>query len=220
MKAEYQKHKSRNKGSLIYLAAFIVIALIGSVYKLVLKGSSEGIGIIRKEEEETASVSDTVRGSEESTAGNGITLISVYVCGSVRSPGVYELPSGSIINDAVKLAGGMCEDAASDHVDLVRIMESNMTIYIPSKEEVEGVPNPFLDESVKERDGDDGNGALIDINTADKETLMTLPGIGGSTADAIIEYRKDNRFEKKEDITKVSGIGEGKYNKIKDLICV
>ena len=139
---------------------------------------------------------------------------------------------GSILNDAVILAGGLTEDAPSERINLVYELNENISVYIPTREELESgsYDDPLIirtsdsdyiwgDEGPAQEDQQEQPG-LININTASKEQLMTLPGIGESTADAIIAYREETPFTSTEDIMNVSGIGESKYNRIKDLICV
>ena len=93
-------------------------------------------------------------------------------------------------------------------------MLANISVKIPSYD--------YIDTSVITigNDPDEDKSGLININTADRQTLMTLPGIGESTADAIIDYRSSHVFEKEEDLMNVQGIGESKFNKVRSMICV
>lgn len=155
---------------------------------------------------------------QETEAGT----IFVYICGAVENPGVYELAEGSRIFEAVSLAGGFRGDACEEYVNQAQEVTDAMKIYIPTKKEIES----------GDYHGAEGNGgievqsqkeesSLININTADKERLLTLPGIGESRAEAIIDHRESNgKFTKIEDIMNVSGIKEGAFQKIKDKICV
>jgi len=146
----------------------------------------------------------------------------VYICGAVQNPGVYELTEGSRIFEAVSLAGGFREDACEEYVNQAREVTDAMKIYIPTMSEIEN--GVFHEEEGKtdiEVQAEKEESSLININTADKERLLTLPGIGESRAEAIIEHRESNgRFTKIEDIMQVSGIKEGAFAKIKDKICV
>lgn len=183
-------------------------------------------------------------------AGNGSTgddrngveaaTLFVHICGEVMNPGVYELPEGSRVYEAVEEAGGFTQDAAADYVNLAYILEDGWKIEIPSRENWE---NPEIDGEGKAAgissgilpgDGQrgignktadsGGNGAgdgLVDINTATKQELITLPGVGESRAESIISYREKNGgFSRIEDIMKVEGIKEGMFAKMKDKICV
>ena len=223
--------KSKFDRKLIYIAAFILITAVSLVYKLFLNGSFDGF-LLRREKtgdivvetaENTAASSSAVFVTEE--AETQVNSISVYICGSVRNPGVYELDRGSIINDAVLMAGGFTADAQADRVNLVYIMNSNISIYIPGDGDEYESNEILRDENQtlwgESGIGDAGNtGGTININTASRETLMELPGIGEATADAIISYREETSFASIEDIMNVSGIGEAKFNRIRDLICV
>lgn len=147
-------------------------------------------------------------GVKESTESPETTeSIFVYVCGAVNIEGVYELPSGSRVYKAIEVAGGFREDADTKAVNQAQIMEDEERIYIP-----------VIGEKVQSES--EGNGK-IDINRASKEELMSLPGVGESRADSIIKYREDvGAFQSIEDIMQVSGIKEGLFEKIKNLITV
>lgn len=155
----------------------------------------------------------------------------VHICGAVEQPGVYGLAEGSRVFEAVELAGGLAEDACGEYLNQAQKITDGMKIYIPTKEQVQ---NDETDGSMAAAFGiSEGKSAeggafsasenigLVNINTADKAGLMTLPGIGESRADSIIAYRQENGgFAEIEDIMQVSGIKEGAYQKLKDKICV
>ncbi len=198
----------------VLIIAFILITAAGMVYNLFFRGhfsNGSGLTILRNEESEPSDSEPSVNAAPEK--------ISVYICGEVNEPGVYELDKGSILNDAIILAGGLTDDAASEHIDLVYILNKNISIRIPSADEIGDESGFVISSSDAAKPGEKDSG-LININRADREELMTLPGIGSSTADKIIEYRNKQQFSSIEDIMNVSGIGEGKFNKLKDLICV
>lgn len=145
--------------------------------------------------------------------------VVVYVCGEVNDSGVYHLPNKSRVCDAIDSAGGMTDDAGRDFWNLASEVYDGQMIYVPTKEEVESgnVPKPDTENT----DVSSGDSSKININTASKEELMTLTGIGESKADNIIKYRQENgSFSAVEDLTNVSGIGESIFNKIKDSITV
>lgn len=138
-------------------------------------------------------------------------LIYVYVCGHVNNPGVYALESTARICDALKQAGGVTEDANPIALKQAEHMTDGMTIYVPGMDEE-------LEMTQSEYTAEDG---LVNINCADRDTLMTVPGIGESKADAIISYREQNgNFAAIEDLMKIPGIKEGVFNKMKDYIKV
>lgn len=143
----------------------------------------------------------------------------VYVCGAVQNPGVYELAEGSRIFEAIELAGGFREDACKDYINQAQAVSDAMKIYIPTVEEIKN--GEFHGEAGENGPDSAPEVSLVNINTADIDKLLTLPGIGESRAEAIITYREDHgKFEKIEDIMQVSGIKEGAFKKIKDKICV
>ena len=156
----------------------------------------------------------------------------VYVSGYVNNPGVYELSAGSRVIDAIDAAGGYSKEAYDNYLNLESLIADGQMIYVPSEEEVEsgsierGVASGADGSGVGGVTGGNGggnssgSGALVNINQASKEELMTLPGIGESKADKIIAYREENgRFSTPEGIMEISGIKDGLYNKIKDKIC-
>ena len=131
----------------------------------------------------------------------------VYVCGEVVTPGVYELPTGSRIKDAIESAGGLTDAADDTAVNLAAILKDQEKIVIPLK----GAAG----------DAKATGSGLLNINTATKDQLMKLPGIGEAKADSIISYRESKGgFKNIDELQKVEGIKSGVYNRIKDSISV
>ena len=170
------------------------------------------------------------------------SLIRVYVCGAVRSPDVYELEKDERVIDAVEAAGGFTADAGYEYLNLALRLSDGQKIYVPTADEIEDAlaagdqmvtaevnitsNSPGIDSSYDGTDKDNSSnsegksGGKVDINRADKQTLMTLPGIGESKAEKIIAYREENGpFSSIEDIMLVGGIKEGLFNKVRDSIC-
>ena len=167
----------------------------------VSKGSEENLGI------------EAAENVPESTG------VWVHICGRVISPGVYRLPVGSRVFQAVEAAGGFSEDAACDFLNLAGTVSDGMQIYVPGAEEVKegNVPLQTGGEGSETSKED----RRININTATKEELMTLKGIGESRAEDIIRFREDSgKFRKIEDIMKVPGIKNTAFQKIKENITV
>lgn len=162
----------------------------------------------------------------------------VDIKGAVNNPGVYKLKEDSRVIDAINNSGGLKENADTSIINLSKKIEDEMVIIIYSKEDLQKYKDNLStkaieDEIKKEKISIDKNNKAeinidlkedngkININTASKEELTTLPGVGESKAEAIIKYREDNgNYEKIEDIKNVSGIGESAFEKIKDNITV
>lgn len=142
------------------------------------------------------------------------TPMVVYIVGQVKQPGLYELDQGSRISDLVDTAGGFTDKADTTAVNLASFLMDGQQIIIPNIEDA------HLDSQLASS-SDHDPGFPININSCQKEDLMTLPGIGEIKAEAILAYREENgAFEVIEDIMKVSGIGETIFESIKDKITV
>lgn len=138
------------------------------------------------------------------------TLYYIYVCGQVNAPGVYQCAPQTRVYALIEMAGGFTPEADDTALNLVETVTDGQKLYVPVK-------------------GDDANGTApdalqpdkVNINTAAKEQLMTLPGIGASRAADIIAYRTENgRFTDTQDLMKVPGIKSASYEKLKAYICV
>ncbi len=166
--------------------------------------------------------------------------IMVHICGAVRNPGVYELPADSRIIDAVTAGGGFLEEADQNACNLAGKVTDGCQVYIATQEEsdragmtlepgIQTASQGTLPDglSAKTAGGMPSDAAAqdaegrVNLNTADAAALKTLPGIGDSRAAAILAWREENGlFTCVEDIMKVSGIKQGAFDKIKDLITV
>ena len=164
----------------------------------------------------------------------------VDIKGYVKKPGVYEVTDDMNVNDLINLAGGLKKNATTKNINLSKKLFDQMVVVISNKttfnktnnqiintlDNVSSIKNDAVIENnliegeVKEEENNISSNNLININTASIDELLTLSGIGKSKADAIIEYRKENKFNKIEDIMNVSGIGESMFEKIKDSITV
>ena len=163
------------------------------------------------------------------------TLV-VHICGAVSAPGVYELPAGSRIIDAVEAGGGFLPEAEEACCNLAEEIVDGCQIYIMTKSEscadgqtekkagIQTSPDSDMqttDRNVRSNSAPALENGLVNLNTADIAALMTLPGIGESRAKAIISYREQHgAFAKIEDIMKISGIKQAAFSKIKDKITV
>ena len=150
-------------------------------------------------------------------------MLYVYVCGCVCEPGVYGLERGARIYEAIEAAGGMTGEADANSINLAMQIKDQMQIYVPSVSEVQsGTPYPGQDHSVSETGGDAGADiGKININTADAALLDTLPGIGASKAEDIVNYREEHGgFLSIEELMNIPGIKSGIFEKLKDLVTV
>ena len=163
------------------------------------------------------------------------TLV-VHICGAVSAPGVYELPAGSRIIDAVEAGGGFLPEADEACCNLAEEIVDGYQIYIMTKTEscadgqtekkagIQTSPDSDMqttDRNVRSNSATALENGLVNLNTADVAALMTLPGIGESRAKAIISYREQHgAFAQIEDIMKISGIKQAAFSKIKDKITV
>lgn len=154
------------------------------------------------------------------------TSIFIYVCGAVEKPGVYELFEGGRVVDAVEAAGGFLETADKTYVNLAALLDDGIKLYIPTMQETMESAALQVETFDKESTslGSDSAGAgsgLININSATRDELTALPGIGNATAEKIISYREQHgAFKSIEDIMNVSGIKDKLFSKIKDHITV
>lgn len=146
--------------------------------------------------------------------------IQVYVNGAVAETAVYTLPPHSTIQDAIGAAGGFTNQANQDVVNLAQPLFDGAQVYVPTLVELAATPTAVLSAPpAAQAVSAAGGGGLIDINQANTAELDTLPGIGLSTAESIIDYRTNvGRFTTIEEIMNVPGIGEAKFNQIKELI--
>lgn len=222
-------------------AAAIVFITIAAVFSSCSSNHPEMISL------ENANISENTDGGIDKAEEKQTELLEqnhedaqaiyVYVCGAVYNPGVYELEDTSRLIDAIKAAGGSCQEAGIEYLNLASKLSDGQKVYVPTYEEInEAVEQGYLDNGTGEgiSSGIIGNSNItsqeisqnestgkVNINRADIETLKTIPGIGESKAKKIISYRDENGgFSCIEDIMLISGIKEGMYNKIKDYICV
>lgn len=200
-----------------------------------------------REAESNAGDTDQNRKAEPSAGSTDRTELSdasseeektlvVHICGAVSAPGVYELPAGSRIIDAVEAGGGFLPEAEEACCNLAEEIVDGCQIYIMTKTEscadgqtekkagIQTSPDSNMqttDRNVRSNSATALENGLVNLNTADVAALMTLPGIGESRAKAIISYREQHgAFAQIEDIMKISGIKQAAFSKIKDKITV
>lgn len=153
-------------------------------------------------------------------------MLQVFVCGAVINPGVYRLKKQARIYEAVEAAGGFGTDADRDWLNMAEVVQDGEKIRVYTAEETQklrasGLEDPGLAASPGMSSEVSGTGEKINLNTATREQLMSLPGIGEAKADAVIAYRKERgRFQNIEEIMNINGIKEAVFFKIKDRITV
>lgn len=176
-------------------------------------------------------VSNLKNNEKEKNEDKEEEMMAIHVTGEVKNPGVVKVKQGSRIEDIIEAAGGLTENADITNVNLAFEVEDGMKIRIPSNDEGNENEGNIIEQYITQ---DSGKGIIvredkssenlslvININTANETELEQLPGIGASIAGRIIDYRnKNGKFKAIEDIKNVTGIGETKFEKIKDLIKV
>jgi len=143
-------------------------------------------------------------------------LITVDVKGAVKSPGIYDLPVGSRVHDAVQKAGGLTEQADSKSLNLAQKVSDEALVYVPSKgEEAVGQQTVSGTPSSTSKD------KKVNLNKASLEELKQVKGLGGKRAQDIIDHRETNgKFKSVDELKKVSGIGAKTIEKLKDYVTV
>lgn len=218
-----KNHRYGTKGICLLLAAMLAVSAVGCRKEEAVSLEEADFSL---EEEGQETGSEEVAGSDASDgAEEGLPeQIYVYVCGQVANPGVYELPPGSRVFEAINAAGGLLDAAAGYMLNQAEKMEDGQKIYVPSEEEaqareaVPGQADGMPAGSAGPESGEDSDGK-ININSATKDELMTLSGIGEKKAQAIISYRESHGgFQSAEELMEVEGIKTGTYEKIKDRI--
>lgn len=208
------------KKKIFIIGAIVIIVIGGIIYSW----------IETKKEEEYLELEDNNAIYQENIIENGereeVEKIVVHISGQIVNPGVITLEKGARIIDAIHIAGGITEEADLTNVNLAYVLEDAQKIYIPSSKDKEGDIDMIQENKEgiilsKNLDSKQQEKRKVNINTASQEELEKLPGIGSSIALRIVNYRKENgKFNTIEEIKNVSGIGENKFNHIKDNIYV
>ncbi len=180
------------------------IPIVGALSLLLL--AAAGIILLRRPTPEPIEIVEPSPAAEPTPAS-----VAVYVTGAVVNPGVYYLPHDSRVEEALKAAGGPVAEADLNRVNLAQRVHDEEQIYVP--EIGEQNPPVALDKT--------SSGALVNVNTASATELQTLPGIGPTLAQSILDHREAHGpFGAIEDIMDVRGIGEGLFAGMRDLITV
>ena len=196
--------------------------IIGIIILVVIAGVAIYL-IIKNSQYEEFDINEVLVNVDEKEY-KGDTII-VHITGEVKEPGVKELPTEARIADAIEAAGGVTENADLDEVNLAFVLSDGQKIYIPNKNEISegkvyitvGSGNNVIIEDKVEGE----KMKKVNINEAKQEDFEQLPGIGPSIAKKIIEYREQNgKFTSIDELQEVKGIGEAKFENIKEYIMV
>jgi competence protein ComEA len=215
--------KSKEKTNMFNLSNQEKITIIFLLIVIII-----GIGIILYKNfnnEDNLALNSPPNFSENNIAEKiEVPSVIIHISGAVKNPGVYQLKSTDRVVDAVKIAGGITERANPDAINLAALLKDGQKIIIPYKisNQVTVESDKNISKNIEEVYSSSSSPSdQININTADDHTLQSLPGIGPVLSQKIIDYRNQNGlFEVIDDIKDVSGIGEKKFEGIKDLICV
>lgn len=198
----------KNFKKIIFLSIGIIIIVVCLAYNYSKNNSNEII------EEDVY-----IETSSEIEEKNKIML---HITGEVNSPGIIEIEEGARLADAIEAAGGLTENADINKINLAYVVKDGQKINIPNVNSVD--TSSYITDNIGENiiiEDINSNTNLVNINTATQTELETLTGIGPSTALKIIKYREENgKFKAIEDIKNVPGIGDSKFEAIKDEICV
>lgn len=204
---------NKQKKIVIIVGIIIIIGILYFIYNGIDKKSTDQI------DNNMLSIENNTKENEGSKE-----LVIVHITGAIKTPGIVKLPEGARIEDAIDKAGGLTEDADISDVNLAYVLEDGIKIKIPtiSEEKNEEIIINSSGEGIVEKEiSNNSENKIININKANETDLQTLPGIGASLAGRIVEYRNSNgKFNEIEDIKNVSGIGDSKYENIKNFICV
>ena len=228
-----------NKGKIITFAIIILISIGGLLCKGYL---SDEVYVLNEEENTSKNTEDTINkndGADNSSSSNSneanksekdveVKEITVYISGQVAKEGVVTLSSDKRLADAVEKLGGLTKNADTNNINLAMKLEDEKHYIIPKEGEViqnnsdsTQVTSNKDNNSSNNATQSDSQGSKININTADLKQLDDIPGVGEATANKILSYRDENgEFKSIEEIKNVNGIGDKKFENMKDLICV
>lgn len=221
-------YKINKKNKIIIIIGVIILFLICLYF--VYSKSDEGEMISSEERIENSIIENNTKEKEEKHK------IIIHITGMISNEGILELEEGSRISDAIEKAGGLKEGADVSQINLAFILSDGMKIHIPDANDKEeknaDKTNTYItkesgvitiEETQNQNNVTKKNKtiAMVNINKADIKQLQTLPGIGDSTAQKIINYRNENgKFNSIEDIKNVKGIGDSKFEKIKEFLTI
>ena len=203
-----KQQKSKNTYIYLFFIMLIITVLFSAIYIKSKRDRDVKENIIESLMAEVVQEEDANSGTEADRAP-----IIVYICGAVADPGVYAVGKEDRVIDLLKMAGGARHDAYTQALNLAKKLSDGEKVYVPTYGEASG--SAYDGEWQKENN----TVRTVNINTASAEELAMLPGIGVSIAAAIVSHREANGFfESIEELKAVKGIGEKKFEELKDLI--
>ena len=222
---EEQEYEKKQSYIIIPLAIIIILIVIISTYKFYFEEKYDKVHNFKSALKKRSALKF---GNEGSKFQSG--EITVEITGGVLNPGVYKLKDGSTWNDVIIMAGGLLKTAKTALINRAKKLKDGEKIIIPkmfdydeyskNKELITTEDVGYSKLNYKQDKKRGKKSSKININTAPKEVLITLPGIGPKTAESIISYREKNKFINIEDIMQVRRIGKKTFEELRDKICV
>ena len=161
---------------------------------------------------------DIIDNEEELTDNTPNSMITVYVSGEVNKPGLIQIDSNARVSDAITACGNFTPLADKNAINLAQKLSDGTHIQVPT---IKNSANTTSSTNNSSNSPNDKSNDLVNINTATKEELDTLPGVGPATAEKILNYRQEHgNFQSIEELKNVKGIGEAKFNKLQDKISI
>lgn len=211
-----------NIKKIILYSILLIIVIIVGIFLIYIEENNKNKGdIIEQINEENNNIETNNKNNIEDSIENNTeneteNKIVIHIIGQVVNPGIVKIKEGARVIDVIEKAGGVLEEADLTKINLAYILEDGEKIYIPSVNDKE-------EEYISSNNGENKSQEklMVNINTATQAQLEKLPGIGASIATRIINHRKENgKFQDVTEIKNVSGIGESKFNNIKNYICI
>lgn len=214
----------KEKIGLGIVSFFLLLGVSFMGYKLVhhLDNGSISVDVTKETlwQDDGKSTKDSNEESEPTETEHPTTLYA-DIKGAVQHPGIYKIEDNMRVNDLVELAGGILKEADDKQVNFAKIVTDQAVIYIPKKGEEIPITLSENQENKKGEDEGEASGGKVNINTATKEILQTVSGIGEKKAEAILTFREENgSFKTVDDLKNVSGIGEKTVEKLKEELTV